>query len=42
MSKSDGRKLKGRELSLIFDSIQKLVEIMEAPNIRVTFFFDQE
>ena len=35
-------KLKGRELNLIFNSIQKLVEIMEAQNIRVTFFFDQE
>ena len=35
-------KLKGRELSLIFNSVQKLVEIMEAQNIKVTFFFDQE
>ncbi len=35
-------KLKRRELNLIFGSIQKLVEIMEAENIKVTFFFDQE
>ena len=35
-------KLKGRELNLIFDSVKKLVEIMEAQNIKVTFFFDQE
>ena len=35
-------KLKRRELNLIFNSIQKLVEIMEAQNIKVTFFFDQE
>ena len=35
-------KLRGRELNLIFNSIQKLVEIMEAQNIKVTFFFDQE
>jgi len=34
-------KLKRRELNLIFDSIQKLVEIMEAQNTKVTFFFDQ-
>ena len=33
-------KLKRRELNLIFNSIQKLVEIMEAQNIKVTFFFD--
>jgi len=35
-------KLRGRELNLIFNSIQKLVEIMEAQNIKVTFFFDQK
>jgi DNA-binding MarR family transcriptional regulator len=35
-------KLKRRELNLIFNSVQKLVEIMEAQNIKVTFFFDQE
>ncbi len=35
-------KLKRRDLNLIFNSIQKLAEIMEAQNIKVTFFFDQE
>ena len=35
-------KLKRRELTVIFNSIQKLVEIMEAQRIKVTFFFDQE
>ena len=35
-------KLKRRELNLIFNSVQKLVEIMEAQNVKVTFFFDQE
>jgi len=35
-------KLKRRELNLIFNSVQKLVEIMEAQSIKVTFFFDQE
>ncbi len=35
-------KLKSSELNLIFNSVQKLAEIMEAQNIRVTFFFDQE
>jgi len=35
-------KLKGRELNLIFNSVQKLAGIMEAQNIKVTFFFDQE
>ncbi len=34
-------KLKRRELNLIFNSVHKLVEIMEAQNIKVTFFFDQ-
>jgi MarR family transcriptional regulator, organic hydroperoxide resistance regulator len=34
-------KLKRGELNLIFNSIQKLVEIMEAQNIKVTFFFDK-
>ncbi len=28
-------------LNLIYDSLQKLVEIMEAQNVKVTFFFDQ-
>ena len=36
------RKLKKDELNLIFNSIRKLVEIMEAQNVKVTFFFDQE
>ena len=35
-------KLRGHELNLIFNSLQKLVEIMEAQNTKVTFFFDQE
>ena len=35
-------KLNRRELNLIFSSIQKLVEIMEAQTLKVTFFFDQE
>ena len=35
-------KLKRRELNLIFNSVQKLVEVMEAQNVKVTFFFDQE
>ncbi len=36
------RKLKKEELNDIFDSVQKLVKIMEAQNVRVTFFSDQE
>jgi MarR family transcriptional regulator, organic hydroperoxide resistance regulator len=36
------RKLKKEELILIYQSISKLVEIVEAQNVRVTFFFDQE
>lgn len=36
------RKLKRRELNSIYDSVEKLVEIMEAQNVKVTFFFDQE
>jgi DNA-binding MarR family transcriptional regulator len=36
------RKLKKGELNLIFDSVQKLVDIMEAQKVKVTFFFDQE
>ena len=35
-------KLKGRDLNLILNSVQKLVEIMEAQNIEATFFFDQK
>jgi len=34
--------LKKGELNLIYDSVQKLVGIMEAQNVKVTFFFDQE
>ena len=36
------RKLKKDELILIYHSVLKLVEIMEAQNVKVTFFFDQE
>jgi DNA-binding MarR family transcriptional regulator len=36
------KNLKRRELNLIYDSVQKLVKIMEAQNVKVTFFFDQE
>jgi len=36
------RSLNKAELRLIYDSIQKLVEIMEAKNLKATFFFDQE
>jgi MarR family transcriptional regulator, organic hydroperoxide resistance regulator len=36
------RKLKKPELLLIHGSILKLVEIMEAQDVKVTFFFDQE
>jgi DNA-binding MarR family transcriptional regulator len=35
------RKLKKDELNLIFNSVQKLVDIMEAQKVKVTFFFDQ-
>lgn len=35
-------KLKKRELGSIYDAVQKLVEIAEAQNVKVTFFFDQE
>jgi hypothetical protein len=34
--------LKKGELNLIYDSVQKLVKIMEVENVKVTFFFDQE
>ena len=34
-------KLKPRELKLIFRYVQRLVEIMEAQDMQVTFFFDQ-
>lgn len=36
------RKLKKDELNSIYDSIRKLVKVMEAQNVKVTFFFDQE
>jgi DNA-binding MarR family transcriptional regulator len=36
------RRLRKERLNLIYDSVQKLVEIMEAQNVKVTFFFDQE
>ncbi len=36
------KNLKKGELNLIYGSVQKLVEIMEAQNVKVTFFFDQE
>ena len=36
------RKLGKGKLNLIYNSIQELVEIMEAQNVKVTFFFDQE
>jgi DNA-binding MarR family transcriptional regulator len=36
------KKLKGNELRLIFDSVEKLVEIAEAKDVKATFFFNQE
>ena len=36
------RKLKKDELLSIYHSVGKLVEIMEAQNMKVTFLFDQE
>ena len=36
------RKLKAKELNSIYDSSLKLVEIMEAQNVKATFFFNQE
>jgi MarR family transcriptional regulator, organic hydroperoxide resistance regulator len=36
------RSLNRGELRSIYDSIQKLVEIMEAQNVKATFFFHQE
>jgi DNA-binding MarR family transcriptional regulator len=36
------RKLKRKDLDLIYQSVQRLVEIMEAQNLKVTFFYDQE
>jgi DNA-binding MarR family transcriptional regulator len=36
------RNLKEEELYRIYDSVRKLVEIMEAQNVKATFFFDEE
>jgi DNA-binding MarR family transcriptional regulator len=36
------KNLKKNELNLIYHSVQKLVEIMEVEDVKVTFFFDQE
>ena len=36
------RKLKKEKLDIIYESVQGLVEIMEAKNLKVTFFFDEE
>ena len=36
------RKLKKDELFSIYQSVEKLVEIMEAHDVKVTFLFDQE
>jgi DNA-binding MarR family transcriptional regulator len=36
------RKLKREELNSIYDALKKLVEIVEAQNVKVTFIFDQE
>jgi DNA-binding MarR family transcriptional regulator len=36
------RKLKKDELFLIYRSVEKLVELMEAQDVKVTFLFDQE
>ncbi|MDI6762417.1 MAG: MarR family transcriptional regulator [Thermodesulfobacteriota bacterium] len=35
------RRLKKEKLNSIYDSVNKLVEIMEAQHVKVTFFFDQ-
>jgi len=35
-------KLKEAELNIIYRSVRKLVEVMEAQDLKVTFFFDQE
>jgi MarR family transcriptional regulator, organic hydroperoxide resistance regulator len=34
--------LKRNQLNSIYDSLQQLVKIMEAQNVKVTFFFDQD
>ena len=36
------RKLKKERLDLICESVRELVEIMEAQDLKVTFFFDEE
>jgi DNA-binding MarR family transcriptional regulator len=36
------RKLKRDELHVIHESLRKLAEIVEAENVKVTFFFDKE
>ena len=36
------RKLEQRKLNSIYDSVQKLVQIMAVQNVKATFFFDQE
>ena len=36
------RKLERRKLDSIYDSVQKLVQIMAVQNVKATFFFDQE
>jgi MarR family transcriptional regulator, organic hydroperoxide resistance regulator len=36
------RALDDRELTAVYESVQKLVEMVEAQNLKVTFFFDQK
>jgi DNA-binding MarR family transcriptional regulator len=36
------KKLQKGELNLIYNSVEKLVKIMEVENVKVTFFFDRE
>ena len=36
------RKLEQRKLNSIYDSVQRLVQIMAVQNVKATFFFDQE
>ncbi len=36
------RQMRKEKLESIYEAVQALVEIMEAQNLRVTFFFDQE
>ena len=36
------RNLDGEELRVVFESVKKLAEIVEAENVKVTFFFDKE